>query len=139
MGHVVNAVTNMAGGIVDVGKGLGQGVAAGACGILCKTDKMCEMVTNATANLDKGSKTCPIISEFRDVRSGIAEGDPIKIAANGGILLCSAVLLGGGSGPSSAKLAGPAGAEVFKAVALCVVNQALKVSLRHDNESFEDT
>ena len=41
--------------------------------------------------MNEGSKTCPIVGEFRDIKEGIEEGNHIKALANGGLLALYAV------------------------------------------------
>ena len=36
--------------------------------------------------MNEGSKTCPIVGEFRDIKEGIEDGDYLKALANGGLL-----------------------------------------------------
>ena len=54
-------------------------------------------------NLNAGTKNCPLISDMRDVTSGIAQGDFHKVALNGGYLALQVIPLGNG-GPTKLKM-----------------------------------
>ena len=71
------------------------------------------MSSNATQCLNQASKTCPLITEFRDINAGIAQGDFNKATLNAGIL---AMTLGSGAG-SSAKISTASTGATFTKVA----------------------
>ena len=62
----------------------------GAAGnkVKSQVDKMSRNMGN---NIDAGSKTCPLVSECRNVAQGISQGDLKNVAVNGGLLSLYAV------------------------------------------------
>ena len=60
--------------------------------------EMGNLKLNLNKNLDVGSNGCPVVSECRDVASGIGQGDFQKVALNAGFLASYATFGQGSQG-----------------------------------------
>ena len=74
-------------GVVMVGQGVSQGLAAGAYGVLGQKANKDQLLKDARKNLEVGSRTCPILSELKEMKEGLEEGDVEPVVLNGMIVL----------------------------------------------------
>jgi len=79
-----------------------------------------QLVQNSTHSLDLGSKTCPLVTELKDMTWGIAQGDFQKGAINAGFL---AMALLPGASASSKMTTASKGAMIAQASAMSMAGQ----------------
>lgn len=124
MGVVVNAATDIGVGLGKAGAGVGQGA---KCPLRMvgkpNADKLGRNASNA---LDYGSKTCPALSECRDMAAGIASGDLNNSAFNAGLLALYCVAGASNGGMKVGINSAAASSGLAKAAALGAASQTLQ-------------
>ena len=51
-----------------------------SCTKFRNNEALSKLAKNSASNIDLGSKTCPLVSECRDVGEGVVQGDFKKVA-----------------------------------------------------------
>ena len=95
------------GAITQTTRDLATGLARSEANVIgqFQTGIVQQMGRNTALSLDKGSKTCPIISECRNLGEGVTLGDSNQFALNAGLLAVYALPVGSAFAPAEVKVA----------------------------------